>query len=202
MTARKIKQAALQLFARSGYDGVPLSEIAKAVGIKTPSLYAHFKSKDDLFLSVFEDVLHEHNERMTELLERLREKPVESRLYTILRDTSQTYLLSEEHMTFLKRTLLFPPASMQETLQTKFAASETRLTELLTGIFTEGIESGLLRRERPEDLVTSFYCLLDGTFIQQFYYERDDWEQRLQTVWRIFWQGLTHPDQMHNTTIS
>ncbi|MBC8830133.1 helix-turn-helix transcriptional regulator, partial [Escherichia coli] len=55
MTKKLIKEVALTLFAEKGYDGTALSEIAKAVGIKTPSLYAHFASKEALFLEVYQD---------------------------------------------------------------------------------------------------------------------------------------------------
>lgn len=186
MSVQKIKSAALRLFARNGYDAVPLSEIAKEVGIKTPSLYAHFRSKDDLFLSVFEDCLTKHATRMATLMERLQGRSIEEQLYTVIHDACRSYLLSEEEMTFLKRVMLFPPASLQETLRERFSASESQLNGLLTALFMEGMDSGLLRRERPEDLTASFYCLLDGSFIQQFYYKSEDWEHRLETVWRIY----------------
>ena len=48
-TYEEILEAAAQAFARNGYDGTSLSEIAEVVGIKTPALYYHFKSKRDLF---------------------------------------------------------------------------------------------------------------------------------------------------------
>lgn len=191
MTVQKIKTAALRLFAHNGYDAVPLSEIAKEVGIKTPSLYAHFRSKDDLFLAVFEDCLAEHTTRMATLMERLQGRTIEEQLYTVIHDACRSYLLSEEQMTFLKRVMLFPPAPLQETLRERFSASEGQLNGLLTALFTEGMNSGLLRHERPEDLIASFYCLLDGSFIQQFYYKSEDWEQRLDTVWKIYWKGIT-----------
>lgn len=49
MTKKLIKEVALTLFAEKGYDGTALSEIAKAVGIKTPSLYAHLHQKKPYF---------------------------------------------------------------------------------------------------------------------------------------------------------
>ncbi|ALS23884.1 MULTISPECIES: TetR/AcrR family transcriptional regulator [Paenibacillus] len=191
MSVQKIKSAALRLFARNGYDAVPLSEIAKEVGIKTPSLYAHFRSKEDLFLAVFEDCLAEHTARMAALIESLKGRTIEEQLYRVIHDACRSYLLSEEHMTFLKRVMLFPPAALQETLRERFSASEDQLNGLLTALFNEGMDSGLLRRERPEDLIASYYCLLDGSFIQQFYYKSEDWEHRLDTVWRIYWKGIT-----------
>ncbi|MED4599504.1 TetR/AcrR family transcriptional regulator [Paenibacillus validus] len=190
MTAGKIREAALQLFARSGYDGVPLSEIAAAVGIRTPSIYAHYKSKDDLFIAVFEDCLQEHTRRMKQLIGDLQDRGVEEKLRTLFQDASRSYLLGQEQVTFLKVALLFPPAPLQDKLREQFALSERLLDEALGNIFEEGMRSGLLRREPVDDLIASFYCLLDGMFLQQYYYRRDDWQQRIDAVWSIFWKGI------------
>ena len=47
-TKEKILDAALTLFAENGYNGTSVEQIAKAVGIKAPSLYKHYKSKEDI----------------------------------------------------------------------------------------------------------------------------------------------------------
>ena len=46
-TKEKILDAALTLFAENGYDGTSVEQIANIVGIKAPSLYKHYKSKED-----------------------------------------------------------------------------------------------------------------------------------------------------------
>lgn len=43
-----VLEAALTLFAEKGFDGVGVDDIAKAAGIKGPSLYYYFKSKDSI----------------------------------------------------------------------------------------------------------------------------------------------------------
>lgn len=53
-TAQKILGAALGLFAKKGYEAVSVDEIAKAVGIKAPSIYNHFGSKQELFDAIVE----------------------------------------------------------------------------------------------------------------------------------------------------
>ncbi|MBR6404769.1 MAG: TetR/AcrR family transcriptional regulator [Lachnospiraceae bacterium] len=47
-TREKILEAALSLFAEKGYNGTSVGQIAKSVGIKAPSLYKHFKGKEDI----------------------------------------------------------------------------------------------------------------------------------------------------------
>ena len=44
-TKQKILDKALELFSAQDYDSVSVGQIAKAVGIKAPSLYNHFPSK-------------------------------------------------------------------------------------------------------------------------------------------------------------
>lgn len=53
-TKQKILDKALELFSEQGYDSVSVGEIAKAVGIKAPSLYNHFPSKQAIFDAIVE----------------------------------------------------------------------------------------------------------------------------------------------------
>ncbi len=49
MTTRdRILNEALTLFSENGYDGTGVEQIAEKVGIKAPSLYKHFKGKEDI----------------------------------------------------------------------------------------------------------------------------------------------------------
>lgn len=47
-TRNRILDEALTLFAENGYDGTGVEQIAEMVGIKAPSLYKHFKGKEDI----------------------------------------------------------------------------------------------------------------------------------------------------------
>ncbi|MDY4975381.1 MAG: helix-turn-helix domain-containing protein [Clostridia bacterium] len=51
-TKERILIESLRLFAEKGYEAVGVVEIARAVGMKAPSLYKHYKSKRDIFESI------------------------------------------------------------------------------------------------------------------------------------------------------
>ncbi|MEA5004278.1 MAG: TetR/AcrR family transcriptional regulator [Christensenella sp.] len=55
-TKQLILQEALSLFSVRGYDGVSVKDIANAVGIKDSSLYKHYKSKQEIFAVLLEEM--------------------------------------------------------------------------------------------------------------------------------------------------
>lgn len=62
-TKERILNEALRLFSEKGYSDVYVSDIAEAVGIKAPSLYKHYKGKQEIFDSCVEKFY----ERMTQV---------------------------------------------------------------------------------------------------------------------------------------
>jgi TetR/AcrR family transcriptional regulator len=53
-TAERILDVAEEVFAERGFEGATLRDVASAVGIRTPSLYNYFESKDALYAAVLE----------------------------------------------------------------------------------------------------------------------------------------------------
>jgi TetR/AcrR family transcriptional regulator, cholesterol catabolism regulator len=54
---RQIVAAASELFARNGFEGTSIREIAAASGVLSGSLYYHFPSKEDLLFTVHQESL-------------------------------------------------------------------------------------------------------------------------------------------------
>lgn len=52
-TRDRALEAALELFSQKGYQAVSMGDIAGALGIKAPSLYKHFKGKEELYAALF-----------------------------------------------------------------------------------------------------------------------------------------------------
>lgn len=70
-TRAELLATARRLFAERGYNSVGTEEIARAAGVTRGALYHQFRSKNDLFLAVFEAIEAELAERIaTEALAR------------------------------------------------------------------------------------------------------------------------------------
>lgn len=62
-TKKRIIEEALILFSEKGYSDVYVNDIAKAVGIKAPSLYKHFKNKQEIFHAILEELREDYTKQ-------------------------------------------------------------------------------------------------------------------------------------------
>lgn len=56
-TKNKILEVSLALFAKKGFDGVSVREIAKEVGVRESALYKHYKNKEDILDKIVEEMI-------------------------------------------------------------------------------------------------------------------------------------------------
>lgn len=60
----EIIQAALMLASKNGIDNVSMSQIAMQLGIKKPSLYNHFRSKDEIVKAMYDYLRTQAKEKL------------------------------------------------------------------------------------------------------------------------------------------
>ncbi|MBC1754428.1 TetR/AcrR family transcriptional regulator [Listeria seeligeri] len=178
MTKKLVKEAALAIFAEKGYDGTALSEIAKAVGIKTPSLYAHFPSKEALFLEVYQDSIHAelHELQQVSQNESLAGEEKLQKLFFTATDFSS----NPDEKKFFQRAVFYPPKSLfielKEATRTYEQLTNDILRETLEAIVTE---ASLLR------WMHVFYALLDGLSVEHGIYDEVEFELRRESAWEV-----------------
>lgn len=69
-TRSKILHDSMLFFAKNGFDGTKISDLAKHIGIGQGTLYVYFKSKEDLFNEIF--ALTNNNEDIKDLKKLVR----------------------------------------------------------------------------------------------------------------------------------
>jgi AcrR family transcriptional regulator len=67
-TQARLLSAAEEVFVRDGYEAAQLDEIAATAGRSKGAVYTHFKSKEDLFLALFEHRTRSYVERFVSSL--------------------------------------------------------------------------------------------------------------------------------------
>lgn len=188
-TRDRIIQAALSSFAKRGYEGTTLAHIAGAVGIQKPSLYNHFSGKDELYLTVAKKVMEESTEVMMTSANVHQEKEVKDRIYIVLTDI--TDFIHQKHKGVMyKRFMLFPPASLTEDLKKLGQSGDAKIDQLLINLFEQGRREGVFNGDSFSIFRAGFYILMDGLFTESFYYQDEDFQERLEGAWIVFWRGV------------
>jgi TetR/AcrR family fatty acid metabolism transcriptional regulator len=57
---QRILTAAAKVFARKGYHGARVSEIARRADVADGTIYLYFRNKEDILVSLFDEVMKEH----------------------------------------------------------------------------------------------------------------------------------------------
>ncbi|MFF4356240.1 TetR/AcrR family transcriptional regulator [Streptomyces sp. NPDC001604] len=70
-TRQRIQDVALELFAEQGYEKTSLREIAERLDVTKAALYYHFKTKEEILVSIFDDL----SQPIVELIEWGRRQP-------------------------------------------------------------------------------------------------------------------------------
>lgn len=189
-TVERVYDIALSLFARHGYDGMSLSQLASEVGIQKPSLYNHIESKQALFMALVERVEGALFDALDASLARHAHADVHTRLFELVCDMSR-FILVEARGVFYKRYLLFPPEPLAAEVRAVTGRGEARINAALHEIYVQGQREEVWPDLGERGFLDAFYCLMDGLFSERFMYSVDEYDRRVASIWPIFWSGLT-----------
>lgn len=188
MSAERIRQAALLRFAAQGYDATSMSEIAGDVGIKTPSIYAHFTGKQALFLQLVDFASAQELDLTRKALQ--RGEPIRAAMQSYLYDTMERYNV-EPHLRFWLRSIYLPPASMHNEIIAHDRHFSLTLKEIILTALRDpnfGLEHSALPHET---LTLAFLGILRGVHAELMYCNSDDSAKVLVSLWTVYERALT-----------
>ncbi|MGV2884572.1 TetR/AcrR family transcriptional regulator [Paenibacillus taichungensis] len=194
MTAHLIRDAALFHFARDGYEGASLRAIADEVGIKKPSIYAHFSGKDDLFLQTLAHAFKDVQRRTLEYFRDHADLPLEQRLKGLLIWFEQEYNCNASAR-FMLRMCYFPPLSLySEVMDLVYPfldGMERSLTRMLQGATRRGEQQAV----PAEQAAITYMTFLDGITVEIIYGSSRRYRRRIEASWPVYWHGIHHLKQ-------
>jgi len=153
---QRILEAATKVFARKGYFAARVADVAQRAGIADGTIYLYFRNKEDILVSLFDEVMEEHIAKGRAELRALDGTP--AKLHAIA--VHHLRLLGENH----DLAVVFQVELRQSTkFMERFTASWFKdYLELLNGIIEEGQKDGSLRPDLPRKVVAkAFFGALD-----------------------------------------
>ena len=163
-TKQRILDKALELFSAQGYDSVSVGEIAKAVGIKAPSLYNHFPSKQAIFDAIVESTAEQYEadtDRINIHVQNVQKDiPVftditEDALFEKVRQIFE-YSLHNEAISRFRRMMTIEQFRSPELAALYSKRYVERILNYHAGIFRALIASGEICTEDPDALAMMY----------------------------------------------
>jgi len=153
----RILRAAVKVFARKGFHGARVAEVARAAGVADGTIYLYFKNKEDLLLQIFTDRL---DGLLAQCRRSLGDEPTpEARLRKII--LLQLGLL-EEHRD-LAEVITVNIRQSKRILQTGTMPRFVEYLDTIAEVVAEGQAKGALRKDvSPRVVARSLFGALDG----------------------------------------
>ncbi len=142
---------AILCFAERGYEGTSLNDIAAGVGIRRPSLLHHFPSKESLYGSVFEQILSDWLERVSQAV--AMDGTGWGKVELVLR---AGFALFEDHPDYV-RLMRREALDGGVHLGIDLASVLKPIFESASGYLERMMDEGVLRRHDPRHLLITGY---------------------------------------------
>lgn len=155
-----IKTTAIALFAKKGYQGTTIEDIAEATGYAKASLYYYFKNKEEIFSAIVSDTLDRllADVAAMHLGATSAENPMKLVIDHFMREKFEKkglFQVFHQLQTFFSE---IRDAEVKESVIAKLIA----VMNQINNIMKRGIDSGRVRRESPETLAGIFMGMLFG----------------------------------------
>jgi AcrR family transcriptional regulator len=148
-TRTKILQAALQLFAKRGYEGTSTKDLAKSAGVAEGTLFRHFSNKKAILIEVatagWVDIL-------TDLLTELSEMGN----YKAVSQVMRRRMLNMRKNGDLMRVCFIEAQYHPELRESIQAEVISKMTDVAEAFFETAMEKGIYRRMNPKIVAKVF----------------------------------------------
>jgi len=119
-TRDKIFYASFKLFLENGYEATNIRDICKEVGIKASTLYFYYKSKQDLFFYIYDGICLDYINYIQDIEALKQDISVKEKLYILLKQKIEYYVLDISKRKFILRYHLFPPEEISNVIREKY----------------------------------------------------------------------------------
>jgi AcrR family transcriptional regulator len=160
---REILLAAARVFARLGYDGATLDDVADQFGATKAVIYYYFRSKEEMYTEIRATAIRDAIERLEAIL--ARGEPPEQTLRAVVTDlVTHTFEDLDRYANVLRARRL------SETSHQRVRGLQRRYEELVCGIVEAGMRDGVLVARDPK--LTTFVILRACLSVADWYSPR------------------------------
>lgn len=186
-TKEKIINVAFKLFLENGYEATNIRDICKEVGIKASTLYFYYKSKQELFFSIYDDTIQNYIDFIHSIEELKQNIPLEEKLYLLLKLKMDYFASDISKRKFILRYHLFPPEEISNIIRDKYIFFINEENKIILDVMansqdkdalsSQGINGCLLEYKRLESYL-AYEMILSNIKLN---------DKEIRRFWTAFW---------------
>jgi AcrR family transcriptional regulator len=183
-TKQNIRYTAEKLFRERGYAAIGMRELAKEVGIEAPSIYNHYKGKDDILREICFEIADKFFAAFEEA-EKTDEKPskkikavIKAHINVIAENIEASEVFFQEWM-FLEEPNL-----------SKFKKLRHEYEQLFRDVIEKGIKRGDFKKANSKLVVFTIFSALNATYDLYKSTERLTQEEIAEEISNLLLKGL------------
>lgn len=190
-TRKEILNQALNIYTEYGYDKMTLALIAQNIGIKKPSIYAHFSNKDEIFLVLLEQQFKEINNFLDDKILNICTTYNKETLHSEIFKRIILYITQDPiRKKFWHRIFFNPPINFKKNIKAKLEAFAEKFINSMINTFELDIHNYKSREEMKIIIIDSFIAYIFGIISLLIYTDKTITLDELEVFWNIYIQGL------------
>ena len=187
-TNDKIRYVAFRFFLERGYEATNIRDICKEVEIKASSLYFYYKSKEELFFSIYEEIWEEKIKYLEDIEELQKDISPDIKLHILFKKLMEYSLQDITKQKFLIRYHLFPAVDISNGIREKLKLWGMKENEIILDIFKQCIDCNILDNERESvDYLQEFKGFVNSLIIETIISSVKMSSTKIDMVWIRFW---------------
>ena len=185
---QQIYQAALTCFLRKGYHRATMDDIAAESGLSKGTLYWYFKTKNELFLSLFQEFLGQMNEEWQPIVENEAMSPSDKLRHILTLFRSEVEEMAPFFGIMMEAwALTRQDENMQGVVQNMYQPYLNAMTDIIEA----GITSGEFQAESAEATALVIITIYDGMALaRDIGLAEFEWDKVLTAAEALVLQGL------------
>ncbi len=184
-TRARIAQAAISLFARNGFHGSSMREIAEIAKVTKPVLYYYFGSKEQLYVAMAEECYARCNGYLSQAIP--KSGPFRKRLRKLVVEHFN-YLVREEDIARMLYVVAFAPQKGAPGVN--LWELEQPHMDILRGVIRDGIRDGEVRDVSQEDAALLLLGMINIHLMGLVILGEAPTEQEIEQIVSIFADGV------------
>lgn len=187
---QEILKAAFDIFCEKGYQ-LTLSELAVTVGIKTPSLYSHFASKDEIIELVVREEIRKYYSRLTVKMAEVKCMSCREALRYLFVFVIE-FFSKDQRLRFWRAIPLIQNYQLKTVLAQLIRDNDKLFRQEIQQLFSKGQSDGEIRPDVSPGALPLYLCMIQGVLDGILLYPgTQSGASNAEELFQAYWDGIS-----------